>query len=300
MIHISYHPSYKHELPDKHKFPMLKYSELVNRIKSEKIFTDKNFFSPLPIEENLLTLTHTEEYINKVKKLELEHKEERRMGFPQSKELYIRELIITNGTLQGAELAKENGLSFNIAGGTHHGFSYKGEGFCIFNDIAVAANAMLFDGKVRKVLVIDLDVHQGNGTAEIFTNEPRVFTYSVHGKNNYPLKKEISDKDTELDDLTGDNDYLNIISDEIPYLLDSEKPDFVFYQAGVDVLESDKFGRLSLSIEGTKKRDEIVFSECKKRGLPISCTMGGGYSKDLNLILEAHLNTYRVGKNYYD
>lgn len=300
MIHIAFHPSYKHDLPENHKFPMLKYSELVKRILEEKIFEKKNFFQPDPIDENLLTLTHTEEYLRKVKSLTLDPKEERRMGFPQSKELYIRELRITNGTLEGAMLAKQNGLSFNIAGGTHHGFSYKGEGFCIFNDVAVAANSMLYNGDARKILVIDLDVHQGNGTAEIFGKEPRVFTYSVHGKNNYPLKKEVSDKDTELDDLTKDEEYLNIISDEIPYLLDSEKPDFVFYQAGVDVLESDKFGRLSLSIEGTKKRDEIVFSECKKRGLPISCTMGGGYSKDLNLILEAHLNTYRMGKSYYD
>jgi acetoin utilization deacetylase AcuC-like enzyme len=278
---------------------MLKYSELVRKIKSEKIFSEENFFSPRPLDENLLLLTHTEEYVNKVKNIKLERKEERRMGFPQSKQLYERELIITNGTLRGAELAIYNGLSFNIAGGTHHGFSYKGEGFCIFNDIAVAANTMLYNGIARKVLVIDLDVHQGNGTAEIFDKEPRVFTYSVHGKNNYPLKKEISDRDTELDDLTGDKEYLNIISEEIPYLLDSEKPDFVFYQSGVDVLESDKFGRLSLTIDGTRKRDEIVYSECKKRGLPVSCTMGGGYSKDLNLILEAHLNTYIIGKKYY-
>ncbi|PKL79780.1 MAG: histone deacetylase [Ignavibacteriae bacterium HGW-Ignavibacteriae-4] len=299
MIHIAYHESYRHELPDNHKFPMKKYSELAKRLVEQNIYTPSNFFVPNIMEEEILYLTHDTEYIERAKTLRLEKAEARRLGFPQSNELYERELRIAYGTLHGAELALQDGLSFNIAGGTHHAFTNKGEGFCMFNDIAVSANYLINKGLIRKALVIDLDVHQGNGTAEIFTNNPSVFTFSVHGKNNYPVKKEISDLDIELDDLTGDEEYLNIVAENVPKLIAVEKPDIVYYIAGADILETDKFGRLSVSIAGAKRRDEIVFGECKRHELPVMCVMGGGYSKDLEVILETHLNTFKVGKEYY-
>lgn len=299
MIHIAYHESYPHSLKENHKFPMKKYSELRSRLVSLGIYDDKSFFSPDRISEEILAKTHTWEYIEKVKSLQLEKLEERRLGFPQSDELYDRELRIANGTLIGASLALENGLSFNIAGGTHHAFTDKGEGFCIFNDIAVSSNQLISTGKIKNAMVIDLDVHQGNGTAEIFQNNKTVFTFSIHGKNNYPVKKEISDLDIELDDLTKDSEYLKTIENHIPHLLESFKPDIVYYIAGADILESDKFGRLSVSVAGAKSRDEIVFENCYKRNIPVMCVMGGGYSEDLEIILEAHINTFEVGKKFF-
>jgi acetoin utilization deacetylase AcuC-like enzyme len=299
MIHIAYHESYRHELPENHKFPMKKYSELAKRLVEHNIYSPDNFFIPEILDEEILYLTHENHYIERAKTLSLEKAEARRLGFPQSIDLYTRELRIAHGTLYGAELALTNGLSFNIAGGTHHAFTNKGEGFCMFNDVAISANFLLQKELIQKALVIDLDVHQGNGTAEIFANNPKVFTFSVHGKNNYPIKKEISDLDIELDDLTADEIYLDLVSKHVSRLITEINPDIVYYIAGADILESDKFGRLSVSIKGAKRRDEIVFSECNKRDIPIMCVMGGGYSKDLEVIIETHLNTFRVGKEYY-
>lgn len=299
MIHIAYHESYKLNLPDNHKFPMKKYSELSRLLIVEGLFSKSNFFTPDILDERILHLTHEKDYISNIKNLTLEKLAIRKIGFPLTKELYEREMRLTEGTVQGAIMALDSGLSYNIAGGTHHAFTNRGEGFCIFNDIAVSANYLLNKNLVKKVLVIDLDVHQGNGTAEIFNNNNRVFTFSVHGKNNYPLQKERSDLDIELVDLTQDKEYLKIIGYNVPKLIHQECPDIVYYLAGADILESDKFGRLSVSIDGAEKRDEIVFEECRNEGIPIVCVMGGGYSKDLEIILEAHLNTFKVGKSIY-
>ena len=190
MIRIAYSHIYEHPLPPNHKFPMKKYSELAKRLISLDYFTEENFFLPTMGSEEILDLTHEYSYISRSKDSQLSKMEERRLGFPQSKLLYEREVIIADVTLEGAKFALDNGLSFNIAGGTHHAFTNKGEGFCMFNDIAVATNYLLNIGLVKKVLVVDLDVHQGNGTAEIFANNNSVFTFSMHGKNNYPLKKK--------------------------------------------------------------------------------------------------------------
>lgn len=299
MIHIAFHESYILKLPENHKFPMKKYSELAMRLVEQNIYTHQNFFIPEILDENILYQTHEADYIERAKTLTLEKAEARRLGFPQSREQYERELRIAYGTTHGAELALTDGLSFNIAGGTHHAFTNKGEGFCMFNDVAISADYLLSKGLIRKALVIDLDVHQGNGTAEICANNPNIFTFSVHGKNNYPLRKEISDLDIELDDLTGDDEYLKIVTEYVARLISEVNPDIVYYIAGADILETDKFGRLSVSIAGAKRRDEIVFGECKKNDIPIMCVMGGGYSKDLDVILETHLNTFKVGKEYY-
>lgn len=292
-IKIAWHESYNHTLPDNHKFPMKKYDLIYKSLISENKLQKKNLIYPNIIDDTELENTHDYNYINKINSLSLSKSEERRMGFPQSHSLVVREKIIANGTLLAALEANQNGISFNIAGGTHHAFSNKGEGFCIFNDQAIASNYLISEKLANKILIIDLDVHQGNGTAEIFKNKPDVFTFSIHGTNNYPLNKEISDLDIELNDNTIDKDYIDILEENIYKIRDQFKPNFIFYQAGVDVLKSDKFGRLNLSFEGTKRRDEIVFQLAKDYHIPIVCTMGGGYSNNIDDILIAHLNTFK-------
>lgn len=292
-IKIAWHESYNHTLPDNHKFPMKKYDLIYKSLISENKLQKKNLIYPNIIDDTELENTHDYNYINKINLLSLSKSEERRMGFPQSHSLVVREKIIANGTLLAALEANQNGISFNIAGGTHHAFSNKGEGFCIFNDQAIASNYLISEKLANKILIIDLDVHQGNGTAEIFKNKPDVFTFSIHGTNNYPLNKEISDLDIELNDNTIDKDYIDILEENIYKIRDQFKPNFIFYQAGVDVLKSDKFGRLNLSFEGTKRRDEIVFQLAKDYHIPIVCTMGGGYSNNIDDILIAHLNTFK-------
>ena len=210
-----------------------------------------------------------------------------------------REFIIAGGTVEGALKSLQSGISFNIAGGTHHAYSTHGEAFCMLNDQAIAARYLLDRQHAQKILIIDLDVHQGNGTAEIFKNEDRVFTFSMHGQKNYPFRKEQSDWDIPLEDKTGDEQYLNVLNDSLPQLFEQVDPDFVFYLSGVDVVATDRLGRLGMSLEGCKQRDEQVLEFCHRRSLPIQCSMGGGYSKDIKLIIEAHANTYRVAQRIF-
>ena len=187
----------------------------------------------------------------------------------------------------------------NVAGGTHHAFPDRAEGFCLLNDIAIASRYLLHSGKANKILVVDLDVHQGNGTARIFTNESGVFTFSMHGEHNYPLQKEKSDLDIPLKDGTDDCTYLKLLDTNLKRLFEKMQPDFIFFQSGVDVLKTDKLGRLGLSIEGCRRRDELVFSEAKKADIPIVASMGGGYSENIKDILEAHANTYRAAQSIF-
>jgi acetoin utilization deacetylase AcuC-like enzyme len=223
----------------------------------------------------------------------------RKIGFPLSKKLIQRELVIANGTIKGCEKALKTGISMNIAGGTHHAFKDHGEAFCLLNDQAIAAKHLIKNKKINKLLIVDLDVHQGNGTASIFSSEKKVFTFSMHGANNYPFKKEKSDLDIELPDKTSDSEYLELLKKTLPEILKKVKPEFIFYLSGVDVLNTDKLGRLSLSINGCKERDIIVLSLCKKEQIPVQCTMGGGYSDCMSIILDAHANTFKVAKEVY-
>jgi len=216
---------------------------------------------------------------------------------PLSKELVERELRIAQGTILGSEKAFETKVAFNIAGGTHHAYSNHGEAFCLLNDQAIAAQYLLDKKLAKKILIIDLDVHQGNGTAEIFQNNDNVFTFSTHGKSNYPFKKETSDLDIAFEDNTSDEDFLKTISEIIPKLIEQQKPDFIFYLAGVDILASDKLGKLGCSVDGCKKRDAIVFQNCERYQIPVQVSMGGGYSPEIKTIIEAHANTYRVAKD---
>jgi len=258
-----------------------------------------NFFAPEPLAEERVLRTHDLDYWQKLKHQELTRQEERRTGFPLSPELVQREITIMNGTVQAALFALEYGVAMNIAGGTHHAFTNRGEGFCLLNDIAIAAHHLLDKDLAKKVLVVDLDVHQGNGTAEIFQNEPRVFTFSMHGASNYPMHKEKSDLDVPLADGTTDDVYLNLLDKHLKPLMDSVQPDFVFFQSGVDVLATDKLGRLGMTIEGCKERDRTVLETCKMNGIPLVASMGGGYSERISHIVEAHANTYRLAQEIY-
>ncbi len=299
MLPIAFHPIYKHPLPEGHRFPMIKYELLPQQLLHEGIVSENDFFSPgLPDLEYILAV-HEKEYVNHLLNLTLDTRAARKIGFPLSSELIERELRIAQGTILGCEKALISGIAFNIAGGTHHAYSNRGEAFCLLNDQAIGARYLLDKKLASKILIIDLDVHQGNGTAEIFQNNSNVFTFSVHGKSNYPFKKETSDLDIALPDKIGDAEYLKIISDIVPKLIDKEKPDFIFYLSGVDILDSDKLGKLGCSIDGCKKRDDIVLSLCRKFEIPVQCSMGGGYSPEIRIIIEAHTNTYRVAKNIY-
>ena len=299
MLKIAFSPIYKYELPDGHRFPMVKYELLPEQLLYEGTIREENFFHPTPLKESVLLLTHEAQYWNKLKTLSLNKKEIRAIGFPMSETLIKRGLHIANGTVQCALFALENGIGMNIAGGTHHSFTHKGEGFCVFNDIGIAANYLLEQQIASRILVVDLDVHQGNGTAQIFQKDARVFTFSMHGAKNYPVRKEQSDLDIGLPDKTDDQFYLKILRNTLPALVDRIQPEIIFYLSGVDVLASDKLGRLNLSMEGCKERDRFVLSVAKKYQIPIAVSMGGGYSEKLSIIIEAHANTFRLAQDIF-
>ncbi|MCH2206004.1 MAG: histone deacetylase [Lentisphaerales bacterium] len=299
MIKIAFKHNYVLQLPKSHTFPMEKYDLLPRQLKYLGIASEDQFFEPIPIPEEDILLTHTEQYWSKLKNLELTDKEAKKTGFPQSMEMVKREVDIASGTYQLARHALKYGCGLNIAGGTHHAFSDHGEGYCLLNDQAVAANILLRDQQVHKVLIVDLDVHQGNGTAEIFHENDRVFTFSMHGARNYPTQKMVSDLDIALPCKTEDEAYLKILKETLPQLIKPNKPDIVFYQAGVDVMENDKFGKLSLSLEGCMKRDETVLSLCQSHKIPVVVTMGGGYNRKFSKILDAHANTFVVATHYF-
>jgi acetoin utilization deacetylase AcuC-like enzyme len=298
-IPIAYDPIYRLPLPENHRFPMEKYELLPQQLLLEGTCEPSDFFTPTKVAlENVLRI-HNEEYVTRLINLNLNTREIRNIGFPLTKKLVERELIIAGGTIMGCEKALKTGIAMNIAGGTHHAFSDCGEAFCLLNDQAIAAQYLLDQKKASQILILDLDVHQGNGTAAIFESNPKVFTLSVHGAKNYPFRKEKSDLDIALEDDTGDKKYLDKIKKIIPALIDNIKPDFIFYLSGVDVLGTDKLGRLNLTIEGCKERDTFVLKQCNDRNIPLQCSMGGGYSKDIKVIIEAHANTYRAAKTIY-
>jgi len=299
MLSIANHPIYHHPLPEGHRFPMEKYSLLPQQLMREGTCTQENFFEPSPLSETEILKVHTQEYWNKLAKNNLSRQEERKTGFPLSTELVQREITIAGGTVENTFRALKDGISMNIAGGTHHAFTDRGEGFCLLNDIALGCSAFLQQYPKGQVLVVDLDVHQGNGTAQIFEKEDRVFTFSMHGGNNYPLHKEKSDRDVPLPDGISTRDYLLLLDQHLPEIIEKTEPDFIYYQAGVDILSTDKLGRLGVSLEGCKKRDQMVLSRCKENEIPLAVSMGGGYSPDLRDILEAHSNTFRTAQHLF-
>lgn len=299
MVHIAYDPIYAHPLPEGHRFPMLKYELIPGQLLHEGSISADAIFSPGLCPDEVVLLTHDAGYLADLKNLALTPQHIRRIGFPLSAQLVERELRITQGTIDCCHYALQHGVALNVAGGTHHAFAQRGEGFCLLNDMAVAANYLLHKGLARQVAIIDLDVHQGNGTAKLFEHEPRVFTFSMHGGHNYPFVKEKSDLDVPLPDGTGDAEYLALLQQHLAFIQHEVKPDFVFFLSGVDVLATDKFGKLKLSKQGCKKRDAMVFEYCKAQGLPCVVAMGGGYSPDVRDIVEAHCNTFRLATHYW-
>jgi acetoin utilization deacetylase AcuC-like enzyme len=299
MLKIAFSPIYRLTLPAGHRFPMEKYELLPEQLLYEGTIAQDNFFEPAFIDEALILRTHEQAYWEKLKYLTLTPKEVKAIGFPINEHFVNRTVTIANGTRIAANFAMQHGVAMNIAGGTHHSFTYKGEGFCLLNDQAIAANYLLDNGLAKKILIVDLDVHQGDGTAQIFQNEPRVFTFSMHGEKNYPHRKEKSDLDIGLPDGCEDAFYLQTLRNTLPRLIDEFAPDFVFFQSGVDILATDKLGRLSVSPEGCKARDYYVLSTCKKNNLPVVCTMGGGYSTEIRHIVDAHANTFRVAQEIF-
>ena len=278
---------------------MAKYELLPRQLLNEGTCTSDNFFEPEVLDEQQILAVHDKQYYDDLLAMRIEGIDARRIGFPLSEELILRERIIAGGTVKGCNFALDHGVAMNIAGGTHHAYSNRAEAFCLLNDQAIAARYLLDTGRARQILIIDLDVHQGNGTAEIFSNESRVFTFSMHGAGNYPFQKERSDLDIPLKKGTTDHEYLSLLEEQLEVLINGLEPDFIFYLCGVDILETDKLGTLSLSQEGCRKRDEMVLATCQRRAIPVQCSMGGGYSKDIEIIVDAHANTFRLAQSIY-
>ena len=299
MLKIAFHPIYVLPLPKGHRFPMEKYELVPQQLLHEGTCSEKNFFEPeFPDEADILAV-HDKDYVEALKNQTLSYREARKIGLPLSERLVEREFIIASGTMKAAAYALKNGIAMNIAGGTHHAYTNQGEGFCMFNDQAVAARWLLRKKLAEKILIVDLDVHQGNGTAEIFQNDPSVFTFSMHGKNNYPFKKEKSDLDIELENGTGDEEYLEILKRTLPRLIKDENPDFIFYLSGVDILATDKLGKLGCTEAGCKERDRFVLQACHDLKIPVEVSMGGGYSPHIKHIVDAHANTFRLAQEIF-
>jgi acetoin utilization deacetylase AcuC-like enzyme len=299
MLKIAFDPIYRHQLKIGHRFPMEKYELLPEYLLRMNICNRNNFFSPLPIEKKLLLSTHDEGYYNNLINLSLSKLDARHIGFPLSEALIKREHVIAQGTIQNTHYAQLHGISMNIAGGTHHAFRDRPGAFCMLNDQAIASNYLINNNLAKRVMIVDLDVHQGDGTASIFEHQDSVFTISFHGQKNYPFKKQNSDFDLTFDDNTKDEAYLNALKNHLPRLVDLFEPDFMFYLAGVDVLKTDKLGRLALSMEGCKARDRFVLTLCRDQNIPVQVSMGGGYSVQINDIIDAHSNTFELAQELF-
>lgn len=299
MLKIAYDNTYVLPLSDNHKFPMEKYALIIEQLIYENCISCDDLFNPVPIAEEIIFLTHSKSYLNKLNSLSLSNREMRAIGFPQNQDLIDREKKLCGGTLQCCEFAFQIGVSLNVAGGTHHAFAERGEGFCLLNDFAIAANYLLSQQKASRILIIDLDVHQGNGTASIFKNQSSVFTFSMHGANNYPFKKEQSSIDIGLRDGINGIEYLSILKSYLNNILNDFNPDFAFYLSGVDVLSTDRFGKMNLTIDDCCQRDALVFESLKKNKIPVVVAMGGGYSRQIRHIVDAHCHTFRIAKNIY-
>ena len=299
MLKIAYHPIYKHPLPKGHRFPMEKYDLLPQQLLHEGTCGSTNFFEPSRPNDKFILAVHEPEYYYDLVNITLDQRAARKIGFPLSEVLVEREVIIADGTIKGSLYALEHGIAMNIAGGTHHAYTDRGEAFCLLNDQAIGARYLQKKELAQKILIVDLDVHQGNGTAEFFQKDQTVFTFSMHGKSNYPFKKEKSDLDIALENDTDDKSYLSILKKILPELIDKENPDFIYYLCGVDVIASDKLGKLGLSTEGCKERDRFVLEQCRLNNIPVMCSMGGGYSPDIKTIVNAHANTFRLAQDIF-
>jgi acetoin utilization deacetylase AcuC-like enzyme len=278
-------------LPPEHRFPMAKYRLLRERVLAEGIVAPGDLCEPAAASWDELRLVHTAAYVDHVASGTLPPEIQRAIGFPWSPAMVERSRRSVGGTIAAARMAMVDGTAANLAGGTHHAFADRGAGYCVFNDIAVASRVMMQEGAVSRVLVVDLDVHQGDGTAAIFAGDPAVFTFSMHGASNFPFRKQLSDLDIALPDGTGDDDYLAMLDRHLRPLVEGHHPDLVFYLAGADPYHGDRLGKLRLTIEGLRARDAFVFATCRAAGLPVAVVMGGGYAYDVDAIVRIHANT---------
>jgi len=295
---IFYSPFYYADIGENHVFPIKKFELVRDRLLKDGTLQSCEITEPQPAKIEDVLLVHTEDYITRLRNGTLTTREIRRLGLPWSKSLVRRSFLACSGTINAARHALKNGVASNLAGGTHHAFPDRGEGFCVLNDIAITVRVLQKENLAKKILIVDCDVHQGNGTAFIFKNEADVFTFSMHGAKNYPLFKEKSTLDIELPDKTGDAEFLETLSKALPRIF-LHNPDLVFYLGGADPFEKDKLGRLGLTIEGLQQRDEMVLSFAKNKKIPIVTTMSGGYAQDINDTVEIHCNTIRSVKKVF-
>jgi acetoin utilization deacetylase AcuC-like enzyme len=298
-MRVFYTPRYYADIGEGHVFPIRKFELVRDRLLAEGTLAPAEIAEPREAAVADVLLVHTEDYVTRLRAGALTAREVRRLGLPWSKALVRRSFLATSGTIGAALAALAEGVGANLAGGTHHAFPDHGEGFCVLNDVAVAVRVLRRDGRVRRAAVIDLDVHQGNGTAFIFGGDEEVFTFSMHGAKNYPLFKLRSTLDVELADGTGDDEYLATLARHLPRVF-GHNPGLVFYLGGADPFDGDKLGRLSLSIAGLRARDELVLRACRERGVPVATVMSGGYAADIDDTVEIHCNTIRAAKEVFD
>lgn len=293
MLPIVNHQDYVAQIGDDHRFPIKKFGELFQLLKRDQIINDDNLFIPEPVSHEDLLRVHDLDYIKKIDHLALSKEEEQKLGFPMVASVKRRSYVATGGTLLAAQLALTHRLACNTAGGSHHAFANMGAGYCVFNDVAVAAKHLIHHKKINNILIFDLDVHQGDGTAKIFENSENVYTLSIHSKRNYPLNKLKSSKDIELDDAMQDDAYLEIVYKNLE-LVNQMKFDFVFYVAGVDVHEEDRIGKLKITAEGIKKREEMVIANFFNKNIPLCGVLGGGYNKSFDQLVYLHSILHRT------
>jgi len=297
-MQCSYHPDYQIALPPGHPFPISKYPLLKERLLSEGVLAATDLLEPAPIEMTSIELVHTPEYLEKLQSSGLSSAEQRRLGLPWSEALWRRSRLAAGGTLLAARTALKNGLAGNLAGGTHHAFADHGEGFCVLNDVAIAIDQLRLEAAIGRAAVIDLDVHQGNGTAAIFEHDEEVFTFSMHGERNYPLAKMHSNLDVPLRNGVGDAEYLEALGQHIPAVLDRSDADVAFYLAGVDVAAGDRYGKLALTENGIRERDRLVIEAVRARGVPLVMVLAGGYAATRARTAELHAHAFREAAAY--
>ena len=299
-MQVFYTPRYYADIGDGHIFPIRKFELVRDRLLAGGTLHPGELIEPerATVEEALLV--HTDDYVSRLCNGALTPKELRRLGLPWSKSLVRRSFYATGGTIAAARTALVDGYGSNLAGGTHHSFADRGEGFCVLNDVAVAIRVLRKEGLIRRAAIVDCDVHQGNGTATIFADDEDTFTFSIHGANNYPLFKARSNLDVELPDGTTDEEYLNVLNQDLPSVFDVADPEIVFYLAGADPYVDDKLGRLALTIDGLRRRDACVLRECYEREIPVVTVMSGGYAKDIDDTVEIHCNTIRTVKEVFE
>jgi acetoin utilization deacetylase AcuC-like enzyme len=287
-------------LPPGHRFPIEKYTRLRDEVLGRGLVAHSRLHEPARIDRDSLGLVHTDGYVDGFTNGTLDGADLRRIGFPWSPALVERAYRAVGGTCLAAESALSFGVTINLAGGTHHAFADRGEGFCVFNDVAVAIRTLLRDGRIKRAAVIDLDVHQGNGTHAIFAGDERVYTFSMHARRNYPFHKIGGRRDIDIEDGTRDNEYLRQLAAALPSVLAESAPDLVIYLAGADPHEGDRLGRLRLTLDGLARRDAMVLEACREVGIPVAITIAGGYGHDAATTVEAHVRTVALARDFVD